>query len=130
MIGNIATIAVYVHDCDVALAFYTERLGFEVRKKVEMPGMKWYEVAPPGAHSTLVLADKGFATYDEVKVGRYTDIAFDTDDIAATHLAYTGNGVRFTQEPRLEPYGKWFAAFVDQDDNEYFLFQDVGEDSS
>jgi lactoylglutathione lyase len=47
-----------VADQDAALAFYTEKLGFEVRSDVrfgEGDAMRWLEVAPPGSHARLAL---------------------------------------------------------------------------
>ncbi len=47
-----------VADQDAALAFYTEKLGFEVRSDTrfgEHDEMRWLEVAPPGSHARLAL---------------------------------------------------------------------------
>jgi lactoylglutathione lyase len=47
-----------VADQDAALAFYTEKLGFEVRSDTrfgEHGEMRWLEVAPPGSHARLAL---------------------------------------------------------------------------
>jgi lactoylglutathione lyase len=47
-----------VADQDAALAFYTEKLGFEVRSDTrfgENSDMRWLEVAPPGSHARLAL---------------------------------------------------------------------------
>ena len=47
-----------VADQDAALAFYTEKLGFEVRSDTrfgENGEMRWLEVAPPGSHARLAL---------------------------------------------------------------------------
>ena len=47
-----------VADQDAALAFYTEKLGFEVRSDTrfgEKGEMRWLEVAPPGSHARLAL---------------------------------------------------------------------------
>ena len=49
---KLATTQIWVHDQDEALAFYTEKLGFEVREDVTMPEMgnfRWLTVAPPAA---------------------------------------------------------------------------------
>ena len=48
---KIATTQLWVHDQDEALAFYTEKLGFEVRSDVTVPEMgnfRWLTVGPPG----------------------------------------------------------------------------------
>ena len=47
-----------VADQDAALAFYTEKLGFEVRGDTrfgENNEWRWLEVAPPGSHARLAL---------------------------------------------------------------------------
>ena len=47
-----------VADQDAALAFYTEKLGFEVRADTrfgEHGEMRWLEVAPPGSTARLAL---------------------------------------------------------------------------
>ncbi|HEX8083211.1 MAG TPA: VOC family protein [Solirubrobacteraceae bacterium] len=47
-----------VADQDAALAFYTQKLGFEVRADVrfgENDSMRWLEVAPPGSAARLAL---------------------------------------------------------------------------
>src|SRR3954452_23531244 len=47
-----------VADQDAALAFYTEKLGFEVRSDVsfgEGGAMRWLEVAPPASKARLAL---------------------------------------------------------------------------
>jgi catechol 2,3-dioxygenase-like lactoylglutathione lyase family enzyme len=48
---------VYCTDLDATLAFYTQRLGFEVRQDVPMgPEMRWLTVAAPGDAHELLLA--------------------------------------------------------------------------
>lgn len=53
------TVAMFtVTDQDAALAFYTGKLGFEVRADMrfgENNEMRWLEVAPPGSHARLAL---------------------------------------------------------------------------
>ena len=124
MISKVSTVGICVRDQDAALAFYTEKLGFEVRKNVDIPGFKWFEVAPDGGQTTLVLAgEEGYPSFDESRIGKYTQVAFETPDIQEVYRTYTERGVRFLNEPRHEEPGYWFASFVDQDDNEFYLFQ-------
>jgi lactoylglutathione lyase len=57
-IGNLGIAMFTVADQDAALAFYTEKLGFEVRADVafgEQNEMRWLEVAPPGSTARLAL---------------------------------------------------------------------------
>src|SRR5690348_18506376 len=48
---KISTAQVWVHDQEEALAFYTQKLGMEVRADVTIPeygDFRWLTVAPPG----------------------------------------------------------------------------------
>ncbi len=57
-LSNIGVAMFSVADQDAALAFYTEKLGFEVHADTrfgEHDEMRWLEVAPPGSHARLAL---------------------------------------------------------------------------
>ena len=57
-ISNIGVAMFTVSDQDAALAFYTEKLGFELRGDTpfgENGEMRWIEVAPPGSRARLAL---------------------------------------------------------------------------
>jgi lactoylglutathione lyase len=57
-LSNIGVAMFTVADQDAALAFYTEKLGFEVRSDTtfgEHGEMRWLEVAPPGSTARLAL---------------------------------------------------------------------------
>ncbi len=57
-LSNIGVVMFAVADQDAALAFYTEKLGFEVRADTrfgEHDEMRWLEVAPPGSRTRLAL---------------------------------------------------------------------------
>ena len=57
-VSNIGVAMFTVTDQDAALAFYTEKLGFEVRGDTrfgEHDEMRWLEVAPPGSRARLAL---------------------------------------------------------------------------
>ncbi|WP_295149167.1 MULTISPECIES: VOC family protein [unclassified Saccharopolyspora] len=56
--SSIAVVMFTVSDQDAARAFYTEKLGFEVRADTpfgEHGEMRWLEVAPPGSTARLAL---------------------------------------------------------------------------
>ena len=60
----------WVHDQDEALAFYTEKLGMEVRSDVtlaEMGNFRWLTVAPAGQDdvSIVLMAIPGPPVMDE-----------------------------------------------------------------
>jgi lactoylglutathione lyase len=126
MFKHIQTVGVYVTDQQAAVDFYTEKLGFEIRDDVEADeGARWIEVAPPGAQTTICLTPSSFSTHDDSKVGVYTGMSWAVDDIHEVHKTLSERGVHFKNEPQQMPYGKWFASFVDQDGNEYFVHADV-----
>jgi lactoylglutathione lyase len=57
-VTNLGVMMFTVTDQDAALAFYTEKLGFELRADVtfgEQGEMRWLEVAPPGSVARLAL---------------------------------------------------------------------------
>jgi predicted enzyme related to lactoylglutathione lyase len=57
-LADISVAMFTVADQDAALAFYTQKLGFEVRADTrfgEHDEMRWLEVAPPGSHARLAL---------------------------------------------------------------------------
>jgi lactoylglutathione lyase len=57
-VSNIGVAMFTVADQDAALAFYTQKLGFELRSDVrfgENDEMRWLEVAPPGSRARLAL---------------------------------------------------------------------------
>ena len=118
MLKQLTTVQVWVHDQDEALAFYTEKLGFELREDVTVPELgnfRWLTVGVPGQEVAIVLmAVPGPPVFDEetrdqiealVAKGAATGLFFSTDDIEATYGELTRRGVEFQQEPTQQPYG-------------------------
>ena len=55
-ITDVRTVAITVRDQDQALGFYVDTLGFEKRLDAAFsPTMRWVEVAPPGAATSVAL---------------------------------------------------------------------------
>jgi catechol 2,3-dioxygenase-like lactoylglutathione lyase family enzyme len=85
----VGTVAIPVSDQERALEFYVGTLGFEMRRDAEFgPGMRWIEVAPPGATTTVALPPLGTVT-----PGVDTGIRFSTEDAEADHAALAEQGV-------------------------------------
>jgi catechol 2,3-dioxygenase-like lactoylglutathione lyase family enzyme len=87
---QVGTCMIPVKDQDQAIAFYTEKLGFELRADIPFGGSeRWVEVAPPGASTTIALTSPrpGEAT------GVETRIALSTQDIDADHADLLARGV-------------------------------------
>jgi catechol 2,3-dioxygenase-like lactoylglutathione lyase family enzyme len=107
-------IGVPVTDQDRALAFYTEKLGFETRRDVPLPqfGGRWIEVAPTGATITLSLVP----ARDGVPAGIETGIRLAAEDAAAVHAALQDRGVDVGELLRWPGVPAMFA-FHDEDGN-------------
>lgn len=95
-INQVGAVFVPVTDQDRALEFYLGRLGFE--KRIDFTyggGLRWIEVAPPGAANTIALVPCG----EGPRVGGdEAHCAFHTDDIEADHAALLGAGVEADAE--------------------------------
>jgi predicted enzyme related to lactoylglutathione lyase len=83
-ISEVGTVAVPVTDVERALEFYVGTLGFEKRMDATFgEGLRWVELAPPGATTTVALAP----STDEVPAGRDTGIRLTSADADADHAA-------------------------------------------
>lgn len=90
-IEKIANVVVPVEDVDLAIAFYTERLGFEKRVDVPFGGKyRWVEVALPGGQTTIALAPP---PEGKPAGNRETGISFYTADIEGFHASLAEAGV-------------------------------------
>ncbi len=116
---KIATAQLWVHDQDEALAFYTEKVGLEVREDVTIPELgnfRWLTVGAPGQEDpTIVLMAIPGApvmdaeTADQVRTlmakGFAGAVFLTTDDCRRSYDELRARGVEFTEEPQERPYG-------------------------
>jgi predicted enzyme related to lactoylglutathione lyase len=116
---RIANAQLWVHDQEEALAFYTEKVGMEVRADVtlaEMGDFRWLTVGPPGQEdvSIVLMAIPGPPVMDEETAGQVRDLmakgfagtAFlTTDDCQASYDELKARGVEFSEAPEERPYG-------------------------
>ena len=121
MITKARAINIYVKDQERAVDFYVNKLGFEkLRDEPNGPDARWIEVAPPGAESVMILyTPPGL----ESRIGGFSNIVFDCDDMDATYEQMHSRGVVFSQPPEVQPWGMKMAIFKDIDDNEFVLVQ-------
>ena len=135
MLKQLTHVQVWVNDQDEALAFYTEKLGMELREDVTVPEMgnfRWLSVGIPGQDVSIVLmAIPGPPVFEEetrdqiqklLAKGASGGLFFATDDTQATYDALRGRGVEFTQEPTEQPYGI-DAGFRDVSGNHFRIAQ-------
>jgi catechol 2,3-dioxygenase-like lactoylglutathione lyase family enzyme len=135
MLKQLTHAQVWVDDQDEALAFYTEKLGMEVREDVTVPELgnfRWLSVGVPGQDVSITLmAIPGPPVFDEstreqirslLAKGAAGGLFFVTDDIKATYEEMAANGVEFSQEPTEQPYGV-DAGFRDPAGNHFRMMQ-------
>jgi catechol 2,3-dioxygenase-like lactoylglutathione lyase family enzyme len=136
MLKQLTHVNVWVHDQDQALAFYTEKLGMELRDDVTVPEMgnfRWLTVGVPGQSEVALTlmtvpgppvfdAD----TRDQLKAlmakGAAGGLFFSTDDCQASYEELKSRGVEFQEVPTKQPYGT-DAAFRDPSGNHIRMVQ-------
>ena len=133
---KIANAQIWVHDQDEALAFYTEKVGMEVRADVTMPEMgdfRWLTVGPPGQEdvSIVLMAIPGPPVFEEETVGAIEQLMakgfagtvfLTTEDCQASYEELSARGVEFNETPQERPYGI-DAGFRDPSGNSFRLTQ-------
>lgn len=117
---KIAYTHLWVHDQEVALKFWTEKVGMEVREDVsfpeEMGAFRWVTVGPPGQDDVgiVLMAVPGEPVMDEQTRKQVQDLTakgfagtvfLTTDDCQKSYEELTARGVEFTERPNQMPYG-------------------------
>ncbi|MGU3502897.1 VOC family protein [Mycobacterium sp. C31M] len=117
---KIASAHLWVHDQQVALEYWTGKVGFEVHQDVSLPDVdgifRWLTVGPRGQDdvSIVLMAVPGppvmdAATQEQVREltakGFAGTIFLTTDDCRASFEELRSRGVEFTEEPHEMPYG-------------------------
>jgi uncharacterized glyoxalase superfamily protein PhnB len=116
---QISNAHLWVHDQDEALAFYTQKMGMEVRADVTLPELgdfRWLAVAPPDTPdvSIVLMAIPGppvmdAETAEQVRSlmakGFAGTVFLTTDDVRAAYEELKARGVEFTEPPEERPYG-------------------------
>ena len=140
MIEAISHVNVWVHDQDEAKAFYTEKLGFEVRQDAtleEFGGYRWLAVGPPEQPDVNVIlsvpsppaidSETAKPLLDMVAKGALGPGILRTDDCRATCKELESRGVELTQQPDERFYGI-DAAIRDPSGNEWRVVQPIEYD--
>ena len=116
---KIANAQLWVNDQDEALAFYTQKLGMEVRMDVtlaEMGNFRWLTVGPAGQPDVSIVlmaipgnplldADTAEQLRDLVAKGFAGTVFLTTDDCRASYEELRDRGVEFSEQPEDRPYG-------------------------
>jgi predicted enzyme related to lactoylglutathione lyase len=133
---RISTTQLWVHDQEEALAFYTQKLGWEVRSDATLPELgdfRWLTVGPAGQDDidVVLMAIPGPPVMDAetnqqvhalMSKGFAGTLFLTTDDVRASYKELKGRGVEFSEEPEERPYGI-DSAFRDPSGNSIRLMQ-------
>jgi predicted enzyme related to lactoylglutathione lyase len=133
VIKKLSHATIWVKQQDEALAFYTEKLGFEVKTDAKMDGFRWLTVAPKGQEGlelVLMEATPGYMMDEDtvalihqlIDKGAMGAGVFYTEDCRSTYEELKSRGVAFLQEPQERPYGIE-AVFKDNSGNWFSLTQ-------
>jgi len=120
-IRDIRSIAIGVTNQDVALGFYVDTLGFEKRLDAPItPTMRWIEVAPRGATTSIALTTEGGTG----KPGSDTGIRFTVPDAAAEHAAMRERGVTVGEVLRWDGVPPMYTV-DDPDGNRFYVVEEM-----
>ncbi len=124
---HIGLFTLVVRDYDETIAFYTDKVGFELIEDSDMGnGKRWVVVAPKGARETRILLAQASTEDQAHAIGNQTGgrVGFflNTDDFVRDHTRMTAAGVTFLEPPRHEPYGT-VAVFEDLYGNKWDLLE-------
>lgn len=107
---HLAHLALVVKDYDEAIAFYTQKLNFNLIEDTRIDENKrWVLVAPPGARECSLLLAKAATPGQEAAIGHQTGgrvfLFLFTDDFWRDYESMLANGIHFVRPPKEEPYG-------------------------
>jgi len=116
---TIGNCQLWVHDQDEALAFWTKRVGMEVRVDVTMPemgGFRWLTVGPVNQPDVAIvlMTIPGPPVMDDTTAEQVSDLMAKgfagtvflvTDDCRKSYEELKSRGVDFTEVPEERPYG-------------------------
>jgi catechol 2,3-dioxygenase-like lactoylglutathione lyase family enzyme len=122
---TLSTCFVQVHDPDLALAFYRDELGLEVRNDVGKGGSRWITVGGASQPDVAIVLtnyvnggpDDGDALAALLAKGALNGVHFHTDDLDATFEKLRASGAEIVQEPTDQPWGTRDCALRDPSGN-------------
>ena len=124
---SIATVSLLVADYDDAIAFYCDRVGFDLVSDTELGGGKrWVVVAPPGRSGAQLLLAQADGEAQRAATGNQGGgrvmFFLNTSNFARDYAAMVERGVKFLEQPRHEDYGS-VAVFEDLYGNKWDLIE-------
>lgn len=107
---KIAQVSLLVEDYDEAIAFYTRKIGFKLLEDTPLDeGKRWVRIAPDRSTGCVLLLAKAMTMDEKKAVGNQSGgrvfLFLHTDNFWEDYEKMKKLGVKFTEEPREEPYG-------------------------
>jgi catechol 2,3-dioxygenase-like lactoylglutathione lyase family enzyme len=120
-ITDVRTVGITVANQDNALAFFVDTLGFEKRLDAPIsPTVRWVEVAPPGASTSIALT----AAEAAGDIGTDTGVRFTVPDAAAEYAALEARGVEVGELLQWTDIPPMFS-FEDPDGNRFYIVEEM-----
>jgi catechol 2,3-dioxygenase-like lactoylglutathione lyase family enzyme len=125
MAVTVSAMFIPVQDPDVALGFYRDALGLEVRADVASDGFRWVTVGGEGQNVDIVLFQphggrsqvEGDALLTLMTQGSLQAAIFRSDDLDATFEKVRASGAEVLEEPATRPWGPRDCAVRDPSGN-------------
>jgi catechol 2,3-dioxygenase-like lactoylglutathione lyase family enzyme len=116
MIMGILRTPLLVKDYEEAIAFYCEKIGFQVTEDTPLEGKRWVRLRAPGNQGSEILVVKAKNERETLAIGNQSAgrvlFYMETDHFDSDYERLRLNGVEFSESPRTESYGK-VAVFKD-----------------
>ena len=122
---TLSTCFVLVHDPELALGFYRDTLGLELRNDVARDQYRWITVGSPSQHAVAIVltnyVNGSPADVDAiaglVAKGAVNGVHFHTDDLDRTFERLVASGAEIVSEPTEQPWGTRDCAVRDPSGN-------------
>ena len=107
---RIVQLSLVVRDYDEAIAFYTQKLGFELMEDTKLSATKrWVVIKPKGEGGCKLLLAQATNEEQQKAIGNQTGgrvfLFLHTDDIKKDYTSLVANGIKIVREMEEQPYG-------------------------
>ncbi|REK61935.1 MAG: glyoxalase/bleomycin resistance/extradiol dioxygenase family protein [Cohnella sp.] len=122
MISKLGQVMLYVKNQDQAVKFWTEKLGFSVIAEEKNGDMRWIEIAPKGAETSIVLHNKAFVAQMEPELNLGTpSLMFFSEHFDQLHNDLSNQNVKVGEIVNT-PSGRVFN-FADDEENYFAVME-------
>lgn len=110
MIRKMGFVTILVEDYDAAIAFYRDKLGFQLTSDNQFGDYRWVTVALSSQPDIGIVFVKADTEEKHSRVGsqvaNHVIITLETDDVDRDYHIMKDKGVPFYGEPQDMPYGR------------------------